>query len=1741
MPHDRDVWALANEPSPGKPSYPTNPKSQDGMADNTELMYLSEPTLLHNLAVRYANGQIYTFTSSILIALNPFRDVEGLYGEAVMAKYKGQSLGSMPPHPYALADHAWRLMKATGQSQSLVISGESGAGKTETAKVMMRYLTNVGGGTASSMHGATSLTDCILQSNPVLEAFGNAKTSRNNNSSRFGKYLEIQFDGACAAVAGKVESYLLEKSRIVSHAEGERGYHVFYQLLAGASPEMRNRLQLSAAADFHYTSQSSTMAIIGVGDAAEYLELCAAAGRCGFRALEMDHLQQLLAAILHLGNIHFEVDSQDMACVAADAGAAVATAAVLLGVDAAALTQGLTTKTIQTRGEVFNSPLSVQDSVYSRDALAKAAYSRLFDWLVTRIDENLQIGMKDQVQQMIGVLDIYGFEFFEINSFEQLCINYANEKLQQLFNRQVFAVEQALYREEGLKVDDVQYADNTVVIDAIEQKQSGIFSILDEVCRMPRTTDRTFGGAVHEKNPRNPALARAKSVRRGKRSTPAARSFGLDEAFVVKHFAGDVTYCTDNFLDKNMDPLDQGLEQMVRTSALPLLQTLFATAVSTSSSSSPGRTKKKSTVAGRFRKQLAVLVDTLTSTTSHFVRCLKPNNDKIPAHIDRPKLVDQMRCSGMMDALKLMHDGYPSRCAFDELRSRYISVLPAELSDMPPAQFVSCLLSAVGVEDSQFQCGHSKVFFRAGQFAVLDQLTQDETRIKDVGEQVKTWMIAKKVRRLVGIVATHCLFKRAIADRARRLAALASISRTGGIAHAISNTIIPLEHRARQHLATVRIQTAFRGYSARTKYHLMRKGLLIWSHVRQMHMVAAKSRGIMAEVRKRRLAEEALHSRGNLLWTEGRNVAALIKLRRVAADKAEDRRQEQMRLERARQIAESKAAAAAAAELAHEEELKLEQQRLHEEHQAAHRALKLRRRSHAHWEQIRTIKTLLHLQTLAKEQADGPPAVPDYLPPPTKQQDVEEVFQKVQQVQPPTSPRLADPSPPLPKTRQPSPVPARHRAHTILPSRKTLQSEEELEALAQAQARITRARELREQAEREAEAARQEELEAAKRAERIRLIEQAAAEAEEEEQRALAEAQMQKKHAVRATELHELEIQRKKTAIEREKRIKELRDAAAQVEAEEQAASERAAAAIEQQLVQHDEAERKLAIETEERVAKPRQAQQQAEQEQLVARKTAEHQQHMDEATTAVQREEEQIRRCTLQAKAKYSSGTEDWEQVERRLLKTYVWRLPTQDELNHSNEELIGETILVKGYGVGTVRDFQKSIGWGFHSSHVIDFSPLTFGFAKKSEHSVMLKRKQNNDTPWLRQWKDEEEAQQTKHRDQVVLQKRGHQLWQNTKTFGTTLAIRRDAALHRTAMAVQQEAALHRQAKNEALAAESAHEQEHAAMQEEHAEVQRKMDVLRSGGVLSDDSDDELELGLEDDDVALPLRIATHMHVLARREQRRVAQRVEEARVSTHVLDEPSGTEADSSSSSSYGDDAETSTDDDDDDYCPPLPVIDQDDEGDDVQRKMDVLRSGGVLSDDSDDELELGLEDDDVALPLRIATHMHVLARREQRRVAQRVEEARVSTHVLDEPSGTEADSSSSSSYGDDAETSTDDDDDDYCPPLPVIDQDDEGDDVPPAITSALVEKRKHPNHALMHQSEQSDEKLVHAKTSQSPTTSPKPTNGRNRRLQEVEALTAKADFLISSGDFDAAERVLARAERSEVKAGLLDGIS
>ena len=602
--------------------------------------------------------------------------------------------------------------------------------------------------------------------------------------------------------SGKVETYLLEKSRIVQHQQNERSYHSFYQLCAGAPPDLRTALKLGAPEDYHYTNQSDTTTIDGVDDAADFQELSSAMEHCGFTTDEQHALFQCLAGILHLGNVTFEADNQDNAALSAAAMAVTEDVSVLLGIALGDLNKNLVTTEVKTRNEKFDKPLSVQDAGYVRDALSKAIYSKLFDWLVLRVDDALRTDVTPR--SFIGVLDIYGFEFFELNSFEQLCINFANEKLQMHFNKCVFNEEKEMYAREAITVPEVAYKDNQDVIDLIEAKGTGIMSLLDEVGRMPRATNKMFCESVVDKHERDKCLGRPSASRRKSGSGPAPRSFRPDEAFVVKHFAADVTYCVDGFLEKNQDPLHETSQQMLANASVKLLAKLFEP--EPEAPSSGGRSKRKPTVASMFKKQLDKLTSDLSQTGSHFIRCVKPNVVKKPRVFEGPKVIDQLRSSGMMEALKLMHEGFPTRCPFSDLYDRYHSLMPPEVANMDPATFCQFLLTALGLHSDAFRIGLTRVFFRAGQYALIDELTSNEDMLPEIAKRVKNWMVSKTLKRaLYTISAVKLLDKQLGGLRNRKV-----LQQTAGVAHRITSGMFPAEQRARAQLEADRTARAQR-------------------------------------------------------------------------------------------------------------------------------------------------------------------------------------------------------------------------------------------------------------------------------------------------------------------------------------------------------------------------------------------------------------------------------------------------------------------------------------------------------------------------------------------------------------------------------------------------------------------------------------------------------------------------------------------------------------------------------------------------------------------------------------------------------------------------------------------------------------------------------------------------------------------------------------------------------------------
>ncbi|XLU59422.1 hypothetical protein S245_018631, partial [Arachis hypogaea] len=666
-----------------------------GVDDMTKLAYLHEPGVLENLRSRYDINEIYTYTGNILIAVNPFVKLPHLYDSHMMAQYKGAVFGELSPHPFAVADAAYRLMINEGISQSILVSGESGAGKTESTKLLMRYLAYMGGRAAAE---GRTVEQKVLESNPVLEAFGNAKTVRNNNSSRFGKFVEIQFDQRGRISGAAIRTYLLERSRVCQLSDPERNYHCFYMLCAAPQEEIM-KYKLGHPKTFHYLNQSNCYELEGIDEHKEYIATRRAMDVVGMSFEEQDAIFRVVAAILHLGNIEFmkgkEIDSS--APKDEKSRFHLQTAAELFMCDAKALEDSLCKRVIVTRDETITKWLDPEAAALSRDALAKIVYARLFDWLVDKI--NSSIGQDTDSKSLIGVLDIYGFESFNINSFEQFCINLTNEKLQQHFNQHVFKMEQEEYKKEEIDWSYIEFVDNQDILDLIEKKPGGIIALLDEACMFPRSTHETFAQKLYQTFKNHKRFSKPK--------------LSLSD-FTICHYAGDVTYQTDLFLDKNKDYVVAEHQALLYASKCPFVSGLFPPSPEESSKQS-----KFSSIGSQFKQQLQSLLETLSSTEPHYIRCVKPNNFLKPAIFENKNVLLQLRCGGVMEAIRISCAGYPTRKTFDEFVDRFGLLAPdALVGSSDEVQACKRILEDVGLEG--YQIGKTKVFLRAGQIAELD-------------------------------------------------------------------------------------------------------------------------------------------------------------------------------------------------------------------------------------------------------------------------------------------------------------------------------------------------------------------------------------------------------------------------------------------------------------------------------------------------------------------------------------------------------------------------------------------------------------------------------------------------------------------------------------------------------------------------------------------------------------------------------------------------------------------------------------------------------------------------------------------------------------------------------------------------------------------------------------------------------------------------------------------------------------
>ncbi|PON73461.1 Myosin [Trema orientale] len=691
-----------------------------GVDDMTKLSYLHEPGVLQNLKARYELNEIYTYTGNILIAINPFQRLPHIYDAHMMQQYKGAPFGELSPHVFAVADVAYRAMINEGKSNSILVSGESGAGKTETTKMLMRYLAFLGGRAATE---GRTVEQQVLESNPVLEAFGNAKTVRNNNSrlsvtdhclmqldnlyfnilcmiwySRFGKFVEIQFDKQGRISGAAIRTYLLERSRVCQISDPERNYHCFY-LLCAAPQEEIEKYKLGNPKSFHYLNQSNCYELVGVSDAHDYLATRRAMDIVGVSAKEQEAIFRVIAAILHLGNIEFTKGKEIDSSVPKDDKAKfhLKMTAELLMCDADALEDALCKRVMITPEEVIKRSLDPQSAAVSRDGLAKTIYSRLFDWLVDKI--NNSIGQDPNSKSLIGVLDIYGFESFKTNSFEQFCINFTNEKLQQHFNQHVFKMEQEEYTKEEIDWSYIEFVDNQDVLDLIEKKPGGIVALLDEACMFPKSTHETFANKLYQTFKNHKRFIKPKLSRTD---------------FTIAHYAGEVLYQSDQFLDKNKDYVVPEHQDLLSVSKCSFVAGLFPPLKEETSKSS-----KFSSIGSRFKLQLQQLMETLNSTEPRYIRCVKPNNLLKPAIFENVNIMQQLRCGGVLEAIRISCAGYPTRKPFFEFINRFGLLAPEALEGNYDEKVASKkILEKKGLKG--FQIGKTKIFLRAGQMAELD-------------------------------------------------------------------------------------------------------------------------------------------------------------------------------------------------------------------------------------------------------------------------------------------------------------------------------------------------------------------------------------------------------------------------------------------------------------------------------------------------------------------------------------------------------------------------------------------------------------------------------------------------------------------------------------------------------------------------------------------------------------------------------------------------------------------------------------------------------------------------------------------------------------------------------------------------------------------------------------------------------------------------------------------------------------
>nr|XP_019963611.1 PREDICTED: myosin heavy chain, fast skeletal muscle-like [Paralichthys olivaceus] len=696
--------------------FPMNPPKFDKIEDMAMMTHLNEAAVLFNLKERYAAWMIYTYSGLFCVTVNPYKWLP-VYNQEVVVAYRGKKRQEAPPHIFSISDNAYQFMLTDRENQSILITGESGAGKTVNTKRVIQYFATIAVSGDRKKDVSVSgklqgnLEDQIISANPLLEAFGNAKTVRNDNSSRFGKFIRIHFGTTGKLASADIETYLLEKSRVTFQLASERSYHIFYQIMSNKKPELIETLLITTNPyDFPFVSQGE-ISVASIDDSEELMATDSAIETLGFTGEERIGIYKLTGAVMHYGNMKFkqkqreeqaEPDGTEGNCYSQSRDFCHHRVAILLE---------------HVIVQVYN----------SIGALAKSVYEKMFLWMVYRINQMLDT--KQPRQFFIGVLDIAGFEIFDYNSLEQLCINFTNEKLQQFFNHHMFVLEQEEYKKEGIEWEFIDFGMDLAACIELIEKPMGIFSILEEECMFPKASDTTFKNKLYDQH-----LGKSSNFQKPKPVKGKAEAH-----FSLVHYAGTVDYSITGWLDKNKDPLNETVVQLYQKAGLKLLAFLYSTYSSSDESTGGGSggvakkaAKKKGssfqTVSALFRENLGKLMTNLRSTHPHFVRCLIPNETKTPGIMEHHLVIHQLRCNGVLEGIRICRKGFPSRILYGDFKQRY-KVLNASV--IPEGQFIDNkkaaekLLGSIDVDHTQYKFGHTKVFFKAGLLGLLEEMRDE--------------------------------------------------------------------------------------------------------------------------------------------------------------------------------------------------------------------------------------------------------------------------------------------------------------------------------------------------------------------------------------------------------------------------------------------------------------------------------------------------------------------------------------------------------------------------------------------------------------------------------------------------------------------------------------------------------------------------------------------------------------------------------------------------------------------------------------------------------------------------------------------------------------------------------------------------------------------------------------------------------------------------------------------------------